>query len=159
MSFNGACGFAMTSPVTFPRLFTVDEANALLPTLRPLIEKILENIRRLKSKSERVIRQERLDPEAPNLMDRLQNDGEIARLIGQVKGWVDEVDSYGCMCKGVEQGLVDFPCMLGPEVVFLCWQIGEPTVSHWHRIEDGFAGRRPLLDVDETGPDGNASYH
>jgi hypothetical protein len=92
-------------------------------------------------------------------MDRLQNDGEIARLIGQVKGWVDEVDSYGCMCKGVEQGLVDFPCMLGPEVVFLCWQIGEPTVSHWHRIEDGFAGRRPLLDVDETGPDGNASYH
>lgn len=144
----------MTSATGFSRLFTVDEANALLPVLRPLIDRILENIRRLKSKSETVIRQERLDPEAPNLMDRLQNDGEIARLIGQVKGWVEEIHSHGCICKGVEQGLVDFPCLLGPEVVFLCWQIGEPTVAHWHRIEEGFAGRRPLLDMDETGPDG-----
>lgn len=144
----------MTSSPSFSRLFTVDEANALLPVLRPLIDKILENIRRLKSKSETVIRQERLDPEAPNLMDRLQNDSEIARLIGQVKGWVEEIQSHGCMCKGVEQGLVDFPCLLGPEVGFLCWQIGEPTVAHWHRIEEGFAGRRPLLDIDETGPDG-----
>ncbi|HEU4345937.1 MAG TPA: DUF2203 domain-containing protein [Candidatus Binatia bacterium] len=144
----------MTSATRFPRLFTVDEANALLPVLRPLIDRILENIRRLKTKSETVIRQERLDPEAPNLMDRLQNDGEIARLIGQVKGWVEEIHSHGCICKGVEQGLVDFPCLLGPEVVFLCWQIGEPTVAHWHRIEEGFAERRPLLDMDETGPDG-----
>ena len=147
------------SSTSFPRLFTVDEANALLPTLRPLIEQILENIRRLKSKSELVIRKEELDPEAPNLMERLREDGEIARLIGQVQGWVEEIHSYGCMCKGVEQGLIDFPCLLGAEVVFLCWQIGESNVSHWHRIEEGFAGRRPLLDVEESDPDGNTSYH
>lgn len=149
----------MTSSSSFPRLFTVDEANALLPTLRPLIEQILENIRRLKSKSEMVIRKERLDPEAPNLMDRLREDGDIARLIGQVQGWVEEIHSYGCMCKGVEQGLIDFPCLLGAEVVFLCWQIGESSVGHWHRIEEGFAGRRPLLDVEENDPHGNTSYH
>jgi hypothetical protein len=149
----------MVSSSTFPRLFTVDEANALLPTLRPLIEQILENIRRLKSKSETVIRKEQLDPEAPNLMDRLREDGEIARLIGQVQGWVEEIHSYGCMCKGVEQGLIDFPCLLAAEVVFLCWQIGETSVGHWHRIEEGFAGRRPLLDVEESDPDGNSSYH
>jgi hypothetical protein len=147
------------SSTSFPRLFTVDEANALLPTLRSLIEQILENIRRLKSKSELVIRKEELDPEAPNLMERLREDGEIARLIGQVQGWVEEIHSYGCMCKGVEQGLIDFPCLLGAEVVFLCWQIGESNVSHWHRIEEGFAGRRPLLDVEESDPDGNTSYH
>jgi len=56
----------MVSSSSFPRLFTVNEANALLPSVRPLIDKILENIRRLKSKSETVIRNERLDPEAPN---------------------------------------------------------------------------------------------
>jgi hypothetical protein len=149
----------MGPTATFPRLFTVDEANALLPTLRPLIDQILENIRRLKSKSEMVIRKEQLDPEAPNLMDRLREDGEIARLIGQVQGWVEEIHSYGCMCKGVEQGLVDFPCLLGTEVVFLCWQIGESSVGYWHRVEEGFAGRRPLLDVEESDPDGNTSYH
>ena len=149
----------MAASTHFPRLFTVEEANALLPVLRPLVEQILENIRRLKLKSEIVIRREQLNPEAPNFMDRLQRDADIARLIGQVKGWVEEIHSYGCMCKGVEQGLVDFPCLFGPEVVFLCWQFGESTVSHWHRVEDGFAGRRPLLDIDDTGQGGSGPYH
>src|SRR5437867_13164388 len=103
----------MVSSSSFPRLFTVNEANALLPSVRPLIDKILENIRRLKSKSETVIRNERLDPEAPNLMDRLREDEEIARLLEQVKGWVEEIHSYGCICKGIEQGLIDFPACSG----------------------------------------------
>lgn len=143
----------------FPRLFTVDEANELLPNVRVLVEQILENIRRLKSASETVIRKEGLDPETPNLMNRLRDDSEIAKLIGQVKGWVDEINSYGCVCKGVEQGLIDFPCMLGAEVVFLCWQIGESSVNHWHRIEDGFAGRKALLDSESAKPDSKVSYH
>lgn len=144
---------------TFPRLFTVDEANDLLPKLRPLVDQVLDNIRRLKGASESVIRREGLDPEAPNLMNRLRDDGEIAKLIGQVKGWVDEINSYGCICKGVEQGLIDFPCLLGSEVVFLCWQIGESVVGYWHRIEDGFAGRKPLLDDESADPDDKTSYH
>jgi len=143
----------------FSKLFTVEEANALLPVLRPLLENVLESIRRLKNKSEVVIRNQQLDPESPNLMERLREDAEIARLLHQVKAGVDEIDGYGCICKGVEQGLIDFPCMLGPEVVFLCWQLGEATVSHWHRIEDGFAGRRALLDEEEPGPDSDISLH
>lgn len=149
----------MDSQANFSRLFTVDEANALLPKLRPLVEQILENIRRLKSASETVIRKERLEPDTPNLMNRLRDDGEIARLIGQVKGWVEEINGYGCICKGVEQGLIDFPCMLGAEVVFLCWQIGEASVTFWHRIEDGFAGRKPLLDGEVSDSDNKVSYH
>jgi len=143
----------------FPRLFTVDEANELLPNVRVLVEQILENIRRLKSASETVIRKEGLDPETPNLMNRLRDDNEVAKLIGQVKGWVDEINSYGCICKGVEQGLIDFPCMLGAEVVFLCWQIGERSIGYWHRIEDGFAGRKALLDDETSDPNDKMSYH
>jgi len=149
----------MESNSSYQRLFTVNEANELLPTVRPLVEQILENIRRLKYASETVIRREQLDPEAPNLMERLREDGEVARLVGQVKQWVETINGHGCVCKGVEQGLIDFPCVFGSEVVFLCWQLGEPTVSFWHRIEDGFAGRKPLLDGGESEPEGGASYH
>jgi hypothetical protein len=149
----------MEAPSNFPRLFTVNEADLLLPTLRPLIEQILENLRRLKIKSETVIRHEQLDPDAANFMERLRRDDEIARLIEQIKTWVEEIHNHGCMCKGVEQGLIDFPCMLGGEIVFLCWQFGEPSVSYWHRIEDGFAGRRALIDVEEEDPEGHTSYH
>ena len=112
----------MASSVSFPRLFTVGEANALLPAVRGLTERIQENIQRLKNKSKIVIRDEQLDPGAADFMDRLQENSEIARLVSEVKDGVDQIQSYGCICKGAEQGLVDFPCMLGAEVVFLCWQ-------------------------------------
>ena len=143
----------------FPRLFTVNEANGLLPVLRPLVEQILENIRRLKGVSETVIRREQLDPDAPNLMERLREDDEVLKLVTQIKDWVTTINGHGCVCKGVEQGLIDFPCMLGAEVVFLCWQIGEANVAHYHRIEDGFAGRKTLLDGVNAEPDSKISYH
>jgi hypothetical protein len=149
----------MEAPANFPRLFTVNEANLLLPTLRPIIERILENLRRLKMKSETVIRNEQLDPDASNFMEQLRRDDEVAKLIEQIKTWVEEIHSHGCVCKGVEQGLIDFPCMLGAEIVFLCWQFGEPSVGYWHRIDDGFAGRRALIDAEQEDPDGNTSYH
>jgi hypothetical protein len=123
------------------------------------VEQILDNIRRLKGLSESVIRREQLDPESPDLMARLRKDGDVLRLISQVKDWVAEINSHGCVCKGVEQGLIDFPCMLGSEVVFLCWQLGETSVAHWHRIEDGFAGRTTLLDQKGSEPGGSTSYH
>ena len=149
----------MDSPGNYSRLFTVNEANELLPIVRPLVEQILENIRRLKSVSETVIRRDQLDAEAPDLMNQLRRDAEVAKLIGQVQGWVEEINSHGCVCKGVEQGLIDFPCMLGAEVVFLCWQLGEANVGYWHRIEDGFAGRKSLLDGEDSDPDDKPSYH
>src|SRR5258706_1115842 len=149
----------MDSSASYSKLFTVNEANDLLPTMRPLVEQILDNIRRLKIASESVIRRDQLDPEAPNLMERLREDDEITRLVEQVKNWVETINGHGCMCKGVEQGLVDFPCVLGSEVVYLCWQLGEPSVNFWHRIEDGFAGRKALLEGDDSDPDTGTSYH
>jgi len=148
----------MASFQTFSRMFTVDEANDLLPSLRPLIERLFHNLGCLRRKSESVSREEKLAPDSPDLMERLQEDGEIARLIQEVRGLVEEINSYGCVCKGVEEGLVDFPCLFGGEVVFLCWRYGEEKVGHWHRIQDGFAGRKPLLDLGEESG-GETSYH
>ena len=150
----------MASTQPSPRLFTVDEANELLPTLRPLMERIFQDLKFLRQKSESLIRDERLSPESPELMERLQENESIARVIGEIKGLVEEINSYGCVSKGVEEGLVDFPCLFGEEAVLLCWRYGEDSVAHWHRIEDGFAGRRPLLDIEEGGGgDGPETYH
>ena len=148
----------MVSSVSFPRVFTVEEANALLPAVRPLAERIRENILQLRNQSQTIVRHEHLDPESADFMNRLQKNTAIAQIIANVKRCVEQIESYGCICKGVEQGLVDFPCLLGAEVVFLCWQLGEPTVGYWHRIEDGFAGRRPLLDGEQPGVR-KTSYH
>ena len=149
----------MGSSQVIPRLFTVGEANGLLPELRPLVGRILDHLESLREKSETVIRDERLSPSSPELMKSLQQNAAVASLIQEVKCLVDEINGYGCVCKGIEEGLVDFPCMLGGEIVFLCWRFGEESVVHWHRIEDGFAGRKPLLDSDEEEGGGSVSYH
>ena len=144
---------------TFPRLFTVDEANELLPAIHPLMERISQSLARLRKRSETVIRQEGINPDSPDLMEHLKRDGSVAHIVQEVQVLVEEVNSLGCICKGVEEGLVDFPCLLGGEIVFLCWRYGEDRVEHWHRIEDGFAGRKPLLDPEEGQGSGNVSYH
>lgn len=149
----------MEASQSFSRLFTVEEANSLLPILRPVVKRVFDQLDLLRKESEAVIRGKRLSAESPDLMERLQENETIARLIEDVKTWVEEINSYGCVCKGIEEGLVDFPCSLGAEIVFLCWRYGEDRVSHWHRIEDGFAGRRPLLDADQDDGSGNTSYH
>jgi hypothetical protein len=143
----------------YSKLFTINEANALLPVVRPMIEKILDTIQSLRAKSEIVIRAGKIDPETPNLMGRLQQNPEIAGFIKQINDSVNEIQQHGCVCKGVEQGLLDFPCLLGEEIVFLCWQYGESEITYWHRIEDGFAGRRPLLDSSAAGSRRGGALH
>ena len=140
----------------FPRLFTVAEARSLLPTLRPLIEQVFQSLEVMRSKSEVLIRKEGLSPDSPDLQKKLKADDGVANVIRRVEELVERINDLGCVCKGVEQGLVDFPCQLGDEVVFLCWQYGEEDVSHWHSIRDGFPGRRPLLDLDQ---EKKTSYH
>ncbi len=146
----------MAASEQFSRLFTIEEAKSLLPDLRLLVKQALDRLDFLKQESETVIREEGLSPENPRLMERLQENDTIARLIREIRELVEQVNSYGCVCKGVEEGLIDFPCLFSGEIVFLCWQYGEENLTHWHRIEDGFAGRRPLLDSE---PGGSVSYH
>ena len=47
----------------------------------------------------------------------------------------------------LDRGLVDFYSLMGDRLVFLCWQVSEPEVSHWHTLEDGFAGRQQIKEA------------
>ena len=57
---------------------------------------------------------------------------------------MEELSQIGCIFKGFEQGLVDFYSKQDGRDVFLCWKHGEPAVEHWHELEGGFSGRRPV---------------
>ena len=81
----------------------------------------------------------------------------VPRLLETVQHLIGQIQSKGCLVNGAEAGLIDFPCLFNDEIVFLCWKYGEPRIGFWHRIPDGFAGRRPLLD--RTGPEEGARLH
>ena len=130
-----------------PRAFTVDQANALLPTIRPLAERLVEHRRALRdAQSERAQVAAAVagngggvDPQhVAGLDERIRQE---LRGVAQAVNGIHEV---GAVVKDPDTGLVDFPARRGDEEVFLCWQLGEDEIEYWHGLEEGFAGRKPL---------------
>lgn len=129
------------------RHFTPEEANAALEQVGPLVEQLVAVRQEHAAALER---QEELEqkirgngggiPPAVLASATTEVDG-IARRLARL---VDEIASHGAQVKDLDGGLIDFPALHGGETVLLCWQLGEDEIAWWHRIEDGFAGRRPL---------------
>jgi hypothetical protein len=57
---------------------------------------------------------------------------------------VGQLASSDIVLRDIDRGLVDFPTIRDGREVYLCWQLGEESVSHWHDLESGFGGRQPL---------------
>ena len=134
------------------RHFTPEEANAALPQVRPLVERMVA-LRRAHAEAQE--RQEELE-------GRIRGNGggippatlaeaaaEIERLERELSGIVDEIAEHGAEVKDLDEGLIDFPALRRGETVLLCWKLGEEEIRYWHRVEDGFAGRRSLPLEDE----------
>ncbi|HYL80612.1 MAG TPA: DUF2203 domain-containing protein, partial [Candidatus Acidoferrum sp.] len=125
-----------------PRLFTVDEANSLLPKLEPLVQRLVEQRERLQE-SQAVVCEFRAKSGGNGgsfLGGRFaEAKREIGRLAAELQEGIQEIESWGCVVKDLEMGLVDFPARRGGEQVLLCWRLGEPRIAYWHGLEEGFA--------------------
>jgi hypothetical protein len=119
---------------SFPRLFTVEEANALLPKLKELLEDVARHRDALR---------ERTPHMDPILRSAGANGGG---RVGSEYG----VEAYNLylavelILKDLDAGLLDFPHEREGRVVFLCWHPPEERVAFWHEIEAGYAGRQPI---------------
>jgi hypothetical protein len=129
------------------RTFTVDEANAALVEVRPLVERMVEHRRSLAAATARW--NELVTTIGgngggfpPSELEQLR--GDVNRAHAEVARCVNAIHGLGAEVKDVDTGLIDFPALRRGEPVLLCWQLGEEDVAWWHGLEDGFAGRRPL---------------
>ncbi|MCK4900735.1 MAG: DUF2203 domain-containing protein [Anaerolineales bacterium] len=122
------------------RYFTVEEANIMLEVIRPLMREILD-IRQ-------VIFQKQ--PELVPVLNRLMDNGgslvasQVALEIEQLHILIGQVLVTGVSLKDINSGLVDFLSRRDERDVYLCWRYGEESVSYWHDLETGFAGRQPI---------------
>ena len=62
----------------------------------------------------------------------------------RAKDALAEIDSIGVQVKDLDIGLLDFPCEVEGRKILLCWKLGEKSITHWHGVEEGFAGRKPI---------------
>jgi hypothetical protein len=130
-----------------PRVFTVEEANAAVAELRPIVERMVAHRRNLAAAQ---IQQAELATQiAGNGGDMSPSDlREVAAAIESEAAAIAEcaelINAAGAQIKSLEEGLLDFPAKRGDEDVLLCWKLGEDEIGFWHGMEEGFAGRRPL---------------
>lgn len=134
------------TPEAPPKYFSLDEANKTLPYVRRVVTDIVEEYRQWRESIqhyELIAAKSRSDEgetdEQVTLRHRVD---EIARRIND---YIDELGRVGCVFKGFEPGLVDFYSRLSGRDIFLCWQLGESEIGHWHELDAGFGGRQPLV--------------
>lgn len=127
------------------KYFTPDEANRTLPLVQRIVHDIVDAYNQWKDALRRyelaAAAQRGDQAEAPEAVAARQRVDEVARTIN---GYIGELEQVGCVLKGFDDGLVDFRGQIDGRDVWLCWKLGEPAVSHWHEIDEGVSGRRPL---------------
>ena len=126
------------------KTFRLDEANALVPRLQILMERLQRSALRLHDEMSDLARTTGVEVAALTPEELLRERPAARALVEELDAVVQEIEASGAHLKDVQLGLVDFPAEMGGDVVYLCWQFGEPEIGFWHRMEDGFAGRKPL---------------
>ena len=126
------------------KLFRLEEANAIVPRLQILMERLQRGALRLHEEMSDLARAIGMEVSSLSPEELLQQRPAARVLVEELDAIVHEIEESGAHLKDVQLGLVDFPSERDGEVVYLCWQFGEPEVAFWHRIDDGFAGRQRL---------------
>ena len=121
------------------RHWTPDQANALLPIVGETVRSLREARRRLVERGFDSDLAERADTTGGAWAG-----GEHARAAVEVALGFERLERLDLVVRDLERGLVDFPSLIDGREVYLCWLLDEPAVGHWHGVEAGFAGRRPL---------------
>jgi hypothetical protein len=129
------------------RVFTLEEANAALTELRPIVERMVQHRRDLTAAQTRQV--ELVTRIAGNGGDMVPSDlhdlaETIQREADAISECAERINQAGAQVKSLEEGLLDFPAKRGEEDVLLCWKLGEDEIRFWHGTDEGFSARKRL---------------
>jgi hypothetical protein len=130
------------------KVFTLSEAQTLLPVLEALLRKAqAAGTRASELESEMQELTQRIFLSGGmhvNVVQAARRRAEREKALQEARDTLLEIDEIGVQVKDLEKGLLDFPCVVDGQTVLLCWKLGEKEIGFWHTTEDGFAGRKPL---------------
>ena len=136
-----------------PKLFTLEEANRLLPTVRGFLKSLRQRRDRVdKLEKEKAVEELSWLQEdgtvSPKAQDELIRLGELqSQEIAAFEEELGKLADTGAQLKDLNEGLVDFFTARGGEIVYLCWKDGEDRILFWHDLESGAAGRKPIEEL------------
>ena len=131
------------------RVFTLEEVNDLVPKLSEAVKRQLERRSEIEGLLIRLGRElgdvpERIvfDPADPTDLRKLKR--ELVHRIEEYRAGWKAIEDMGAVLKDARTGLLDFYGTVDGKLVWLCWKYGEDEVAHYHALEEGFSGRKPI---------------
>jgi len=126
--------------------FTIESAQKQLPKIKKSILK-LQNLK----KAIDAVASVRIDPQEVGFEEFIETNAKLNKdyhkLSYEFYKELEKLEKTGCVLKDLEQGLIDFCCKFEGRDIFLCWKLGEEKVKAWHEVDDGFAGRKPIINL------------
>ena len=130
------------------KIFTLSEAQTLLPVVEALLKKAqAAGTRAAVIEAEMQELTQRIFLSGGmrvNVAATARRRAERDKALQEGRDTLAELDEIGVQVKDLEKGLLDFPSVMDGKTVLLCWKLGEKEIGFWHSVEDGFAGRKPL---------------
>ena len=130
------------------KFFNVEEAELLLPAVEKLLRSAIESKKHLEEADQALTdARQHIMNQGGSLPDRsllVRLGQQREKSVGQLQETLQEIGSSGVLVKDLDTGLIDFPCLLNDQEVYLCWKLGEGHIEFWHHVEDGFAGRKKV---------------
>ena len=130
------------------KLYTLEEARALLPQVIPVLEQLRDAVIALRADRAAFAAAARGVTGDGSLLANAwevgEDSGRIDELGAAMQGAIAQLEAWGIELKDPERGLIDFYHQRDGQVVFLCFLLDEPTLLYWHTLEGGFAGRQAL---------------
>lgn len=131
------------------KYFTPNDINEIIPELTVILNKMKHAAKEVYGAVSTVNRYKVLEI---NINDSLKTHAEntFDTQVHFLQQMMNEIRTLGGELKDPEIGLVDFPALKKGQEVCLCWKMGEDKVKYWHKIQDGYNGRKTIDGIPES---------
>jgi hypothetical protein len=133
-----------------PRIFSIKDANALIPTLEKLTSQLLLKKTEMQKMHDQILILDLLagdkihDASSTDGQEYLRKTAELEALVLSFEDDILEINRLGCYLRDINKGSIDFFSVRKNELVYLNWQRGETEIKHYHDIDSHHSQRRPL---------------
>ena len=126
-----------------PRVYTLEEARALVPQVRAVLLQLAVQKRRQDDAHAALhaLLDANGDPRHADEADRREE--EIRQIGESIGALLEHVSAMGVEVRDLEMGLVDFPGERDGRPIWLCWRLSDPELAFWHGTNEGYASRKP----------------
>src|SRR5688572_19512662 len=129
------------------RFYGIDEANARLAELRPLLEALRADRETVAEAQREPVEARTTNGSAEHAEEVARRERDIRQVVQRMQQTVSRLTEWDIVLRDIGRGLIDFPALVNGRPIWLCWRLGEETVDWWHETDAGFEQRKPLMEL------------